>query len=516
MCRADRANQQIIDQLAANKDDIHALKETWGGHLNEIGGRFDKLEQMLAKVLKAGRGTVNSTSDMKSQSFKQESPPIGDAKVGAERNSSSRSGMKEPNFDEIGPGDSFGSVGDSVGSDPLTSQTNAIYIEHDTAAQKLFRWRSIKALLRQSRELRFSDRTEEYVMDYETNKGVLRIYGKGRQMREIGEGSQSSGSAHSPANSAASGHNDEASTASSPAASPEGLWGTGFIPTVTEARLASDVGGLNPDNTLKLDPKTISRLVKSYLDNVHILHPFLEERSLTRLVDHFKQRYNPHDSNSSKASFAVPVVIDNLRENKLPKRKASDGNYYNIAMEPTHAPTSTSPKPMLDRSPNTALLLLVMALGRICECREALPGPVPDGSRESLNLGTSSYSPIGGRTDSPPPGYPMRHSPSSSSHSTVNTSVPSPMNIGRFGGLSSPRSSVSELPPSNRNVDVIPGLAYYAQASDILGNLTGFHDLVNAQCCLLAGLYAGQLANTLESLTWIQAASRICRLLVKK
>ena len=499
---------------------MKALKETWGGHLNKIGGRFDKIEQMLAMALDPGRGTVNQGMDSKLTSFKQESPPgssEGDLKMASASSLPPQSAAKDQNSDEIDPNESFGSTGDSTASDPLTTQTNAIYIEHDTAAQKLFRWRSIKALLRQSKELRFSDRTEEYVMDYETNKGVLRIYGKGRQMRsEVPETSQPSGGVPSPAHSATSGGNDDASTTSSPASSPENLWGTGFIPTVTEARPVSDVGGLNHDNTLKLDPKTMSRLLKSYLDNLHILHPFLEERCLTSLVDSFKRRYNPHDPNTSKASFAVPVAIDNLREHFVPKRKHSDSPHYNMAGESTLTPSSISPKLMLDRSPNTALILLVMALGKICECREDLPGPVPDGSKDLPNVTANSYSPMGMRTDSPPPTYPMRHSPSSSSHSTTNTSAPSPLSVGRFGGLSSPRSSVGELPPSTRNVDVIPGLAYYAQATDILGNLTGFHDLVNAQCCLLAGLYAGQLANTLESLTWIQAASRICRLLVKK
>ena len=492
---------------------MRALKETWGGQLSKIGGRFDKLEHLLESVLAGGRGSVSQGSDSKPPPCKSESPSgsAPGSKTSPESILPSRSGAKDPNSEETGLGDSFGTTGaESSASDPLTSQTNAIYIEHDTAAQKLFRWRSIKAMLRQSKELRFSDRMEEYVMDFETNKGVLRIYGKGRQMREIGEGSQSSVGAPSPAHSSGSGANDEASATSSPATSPESLWGTGFIPTATETRQVSDVGGLNPDNTLKLDPKTMSRLLKSYLDNLHILHPFLEERGVTSLFEHFKQRYNPHDLATSKASYAVPVAIDNLREPKMTKRKHSDGPYYSIMGESTQAPSPMSPKLVLDRSPNTALILLVMALGKICEYREDLPGPVPDSSRDQL------FSPIGGRTDSPPPTYPMRHSPSSSSHSTGNTSAPSPLGIGRFGGLSSPRSSLSELPAGTRNVDVIPGLAYYAQASDILGNLTGFHDLVNAQCCLLAGLYAGQLANTLESLTWIQAASRICRLLVKK
>ena len=516
---------------------MKAFKDTWGGHIEEFKafkdkwggqnekienyeGRFDKIEQMLALVLSSDRLTRKQASDIKSMPLKSESPPersARDVKPAPATAVSSRSLAKEQSTNNGSPNanESFSTVGaDSTGSDPLTTQTNAIYIEHDTAAQKLFRWRSIKALLRQSKELRFSDRTEEYVMDYETNKGVLRIYGKGRQMREQSEGSQTSGSAASPANSSASGPSDEMSATSSPGASPDTLWGTGFIPMVSENRPVSDVGGLNSDNTLKLDPKTMARLLDSYLDNLHILHPFLEQRALTAMVERFKQRYNPQDPSHSKATYAVPVAIENLREHKIPKRKHSD-SYYTSMSESALPPSPLSPKILLDRSPQTALILLVMALGKICECREDLPGPVPDGPNHASSFAANTYISEGRRTDSPPFSYPMRHSPSSSSHSTTNTSVPSPISLGRFG-LSSPRSSVGDLPANVRNVDVIHGLAYYAQATDILGNLTGFHELVNAQCCLLAGLYAGQLANTLESLTWIQSASRICRLLVKK
>jgi DNA-dependent RNA polymerase auxiliary subunit epsilon len=465
---------------------------------------------MLAAI-GAGSETVSQKSDVKPPPFKVESPPSRLAgslpRTTVRDQSATTNGALNASFATTSEG--------STGSDPLTNQTNAIYIEHDTAAQKLFRWRSIKALLKQSKELCFSTRMEDYVMEHETNKGVLRIYGRGRQMREVGEGSQSGGSTGSPANSSASAPSEEASTNSSPAASPpEILWGTGFVPTA-EPRIGDGIGGLNPDNTLRLDSKTMTRLLKSYLDNIHILHPFLEERGLTRLVEHYRQHYNPVDVTTSKAAFAVPVAVDNLREQKIPKRKHSDGPYYTYMGESTLAASPVSPKVLLDRSPQTALTLLVMALGKICERREPVPGPVSDGSREIPAPLANPYSPLAARYDSPPPSYAMRHSPSSSSHSTANTSAPSPLGPARLG-LSSPRSSIGEIPPNTRNVDVIPGLAYYAQASDILGNLTGFHELVNAQCCLLAGLYAGQLANTLESLTWIQSASRICRLLVKK
>ncbi|KAK4693532.1 hypothetical protein P7C71_g3888, partial [Lecanoromycetidae sp. Uapishka_2] len=499
--KADRANQQIIDQLTANKDDIKALKEDWGS-------RFDRIEQLL-HTIGAERGVPADNADVKPSAVKVETRATEDQNV-----ISGKATVKDQPTHIDSSVTSFALAGtDSTESDAVATQNNAIYIEHETAAQKLFRWRSIKALLRQCKQLDFSDRTEDYVMAYEMDKGVLRFYGKGRQMRDSGYGSIASTAAASPAPSSISGPSDESSSTGSPASSPENLWGTGFTPTITEPRPINDVGGLNSDNTLKLDSKTILRLLKSYFDNIHILHPFLKEGELTKQVENFKLRYNPQDSNSSKGAYVVPAV-DSLRDPyaaRAPKRKHSDGQYYSAMGEPGLAPSPMSSKMLLERSPETAKILLVMALGKICECREPLPGPVPDNSKDP-NLMVRPYSP---RTDSPPPTYPMRQSPSSSSHTTATASIPSPMSLGRFAN-SSPRSSAGELPAGARNVDVIPGLAYYAQATDILGNLTGYHELINSQCCLLAGLYAGQLANTLESLTWIQAASRICRFLVKE
>ena len=143
---------------------------------------------------------------------------------------------------------SFGkTVRESSGSELATSETDAISIEYNTAAQKLFRWKSIKGLLQQSKELNFSVRTEGYITDYETSKGVLRIYGRGRQSN----GSPDDGS---------------------PATSPESLWGTAFVPTIVDTRVTTnDSGDLNPDNTLKLDPSTMARLLRSYLDHLHAL-----------------------------------------------------------------------------------------------------------------------------------------------------------------------------------------------------------------------------------------------------
>ena len=514
--RADRANQQIIDQLSSHKEEMKALKEDWGG-------RFDKIEQLILDIHGEKSLTVDKP-DTKPPQLKLESPPgpTNGQLPGGVDNQPSETTAKDTGIVDTSPSNS---LTDSTGSDPNTTRTNEIYIAHNTAAQKLFRWRSIKQLLQQSSKLGFSDRAEGYVMDFEINKGVMRIYGRGRQLRDSGIGSPLSAAAASPTSSTVSGAGDETSTASSPASSPsESLWGTGFVGIAADTRPTSDVGGLGPDGSLKLEAKTVTRLLQSYIDNIHILHPFLDQRELTRTVEHFKRRHNPHDLNSSKVGFAVPVNanLGAVRDphailNRAQKRKHSDGQFYNALGESNLAQSPISSKILLEKSPETALTLLVMALGKICEYRAPLPGPVPDNVRETTHPTMHPYSPSGGQMDSPPPPYsqPMRHSPSASSHSTASTSAPSPLSAARVSG-SSPRSSVGELPSSARNVDVVPGLAYYAQATDILGNLTGFQELMYAQCCLLAGLYAGQLANTLESLTWIQTASRICRLLVSE
>ena len=66
-----------------------------------------------------------------------------------------------------------------------------------------------------------------------------------------------------------------------------------------------------------------------------------------------------------------------------------------------------------------------------------------------------------------------------------------------------------------RDVDIIPGLAYYKYATQILGSLQGGNSLPHVQAALLAGLYAGQLAHPFQSHGWINQASRACQVLVQ-
>lgn len=513
--KVDRHNQQILDQLKENQEDVKAIKVDFSGKLERIERLLSShpaiaqhASALAAEELEAKPSLRQLESPSKSTSLNQNGPPS---------TVQPSTGNREQKIVDHSPSGSFNTTGtDTSGSDniPSVARQNAIHVEHNTAAQKLFRWPSIKALLLKSKKLGFTESMENYVMNYELKKGPLRLYGRG-QGQDLEDGNRMGAGAPSPASSSASGPGDDNSESRSPVSSPESLWGCGFNPQVGESRTESVAGGLTSDNTLKLDPKTLSNYLESYLQNIHIMHPFLDEQVVTRMVDNFKRRYNPTaEHGSSKASFAVPLANANLDMFRDPvtgisrpaKRKASDAQYHNSGTDANYGHSSSSPKPLLERSPTTAIILLVMALGKICECREALPGPVPTNARETTNHPARSHSPKGYHPHSPPD-YSMRRSPSSSSHSTGNTSAPSPMGAIRHSHLS-PRSSFGELPTQPRNLDVIPGLAYYAQATDILGNMMGSTNLLYVQCCLLAGLYAGQLANSFESLMWIQCAAK--------
>jgi hypothetical protein len=81
-----------------------------------------------------------------------------------------------------------------------------------------------------------------------------------------------------------------------------------------------------------------------------------------------------------------------------------------------------------------------------------------------------------------------------------------------------PRAWAANIPERHdsekNNVDVIPGLAYYNVACDILGGLRGGYDLSHVQAALLAGLYMGQIAQVNASHDWITQAGKACQVLI--
>ncbi|KAI9724738.1 MAG: hypothetical protein M1812_000013 [Candelaria pacifica] len=386
-------------------------------------------------------------------------------------------------IDDIKHEDELAPMEPIVGIDVLS-----IPIEHTTAAQKLLRWPSIQSLIRGIKV------NENYVMDCEESRGLLRLYGKG-EGHDVDDGGQP-GSINSPSNSSVGG-DTPGSQASSP---PESLWGAGFgTPNSAGFKMPThdNVGGLNPDGSLKLDPPTLRRLLTSYMNNIHILHPFLDKQRITDMVERFAMKYN--QANLTLSPFAVPAATSPHDPSMGPKRKRS------IATIPNTNVHTTSSKSLPERSISSALVLLVLALGKICEHRDPLPSPI-------CETQSTQHMPI----DSPP--VSIRQSPASSHSSYASAASP---NEALRMGMSSRRTSVDGPALSNmrdsgmKNVDVIPGLAYYAYATDILGNLHAGNDLSHIQAHLLAGLYAGQMARSLESWKWINSACTACQVIIR-
>jgi hypothetical protein len=164
-----------------------------------------------------------------------------------------------------------------------------------------------------------------------------------------------------------------------------------------------------------------------------------------------------------------------------------------------------------ERSPGNAIVWLVLALGKICLYKDPLPGPVQD-SRLNANAVISHHINNQGITSQSPGSANANVKPSPISPQSTPATQPTPSGPDSMARIESRsrRSSfdAGQQTAGPRNLDMIPGLAYYAKAAEILGDQGDGNDLVHAQMFLLAGLYKGQLARVKESMSWISMAGR--------
>ncbi|CAK4033147.1 hypothetical protein DOTSEDRAFT_72963 [Lecanosticta acicola] len=368
--------------------------------------------------------------------------------------------------------------------------------DHRTAPHKLLLlWPSVRPLLKAANV----EHNDGYVMEAE-DRGVLRLWTRGEGIDE-NDGTQPGG----PASPARSDESGEGANANTPLA--DGLWGCGFPSTPgSESRRSEPylAGGLKANGEVDLDASTINILYDSYMRNMHIMHPFLDKRRLRRMFDNFIKRYS---SGRPRATFAVGAYDSDSRPLK---RQRSNGSTANVT-ETEHRREQT------ERSPGNAIVYLVLALGKICLHKEPLPAIVPDSKLQANTVISHHIS--GSRGFSSPMTANMKPSPMSPK-STPATQPTPPSDAGlRINESRSRRSSMEGSPgaiPGPRNLDVIPGIAYYAKAAEILGDQGDGNDLVHAQMFLLAGLYKGQLARVKESMSWITMAGRAIMILLDR
>ncbi|KAK5311803.1 hypothetical protein LTR93_011582 [Exophiala xenobiotica] len=148
---------------------------------------------------------------------------------------------------------------------------------------------------------------------------------------------------------------------------------------------------------------------------------------------------------------------------------------------------------LIEHSVANAIVLLVIALGKVTSHREPLPGPASTTTMRTSTPHSALY------TDLPMP----MSAPTSPFNNQVNlngahnVAVPSPANT------------------QGKNMDAILGLAYFAKAAAILGELPGGTDVPHIQANLLAGLYMGRLARLLPSYFYINKACMAAEILIE-
>lgn len=386
--------------------------------------------------------------------------------------------------------------------EPLKSDNEgelSIPVEHTTAAHKLLMWPSIKRLLYPH------EYDEDYVMRLEEERGLISVYGQG----EISYTADDT-ELPSPPLTRDGGSFDEAR-----------LNGIQTGPSSQDSDAEIDRFGL-----LKLDPRTARRYYQSYLDRMHKLHPFLDQTELDGKVETFIRSFCPVTSSPMETHSTL------CREHhRGAKRKRSIEDLQGIRGGSVD-PVSATSRPRVGRNIDNAVILLIFALGSICETKSPLPGPIMDykidyrnqhipGPLPPLQPGhlNGPYAPNGvlspANSDSALAASQSFYAPQLQN---MSQSFPLGANEGRVQKSLSRRTiSYSQDEYGHvKNLQVIPGLSLYGFATGILGHLQGGVDLEHVQAGLLAGLYAGQLAHPFQSHGWICQAARACQVLVRQ
>ncbi|KAG6990440.1 hypothetical protein FocnCong_v020201 [Fusarium oxysporum f. sp. conglutinans] len=383
---------------------------------------------------------------------------------------------------------------------PVPPGEPAIPINHTTLAGLLLEWPSIRELTKHHVEREGVRYISEYPISQEQNRGVLILYGRG-------EDSHPSQHVREPTDHGNLDMADDSSDMASP--SPAADWGQ--LGGLSPPDQVEYKGGVLVDGNPDFSEPKVWAYVESFKENILNMHPIIQPKLLDYWVRHFLDNLPASQPRSAKPQTSKPTFAvgggSQTPEAAGSKRKRSPGP--DGSEPPTPAPQRIG-RP--DRSIHTALVLTILALGKVCLHRDNVPDvvhptePLPHGS-PALRNGAIPPSPNQGS----PPGY------SSHSHSS---GLPSPKEQDR--NIHSRRSSIHGTGAFRsgyslkKNYEVIPGLEYFAYATDILGNHTGaYNNMKNVYANIFAGLYHGQLGRPMESFAFIHRASHKLQVIMR-
>lgn len=372
----------------------------------------------------------------------------------------------------------------------------AIPAGHTTGAAKILLWPAVASMV-----LTPMKRDKNRGLDplrREISRGVLSLYGCGEGFeRSVGHGKDSMldyGLEPPRSNS---------DTYSDPAHSPtvEHNWSQGAQSPVADSylfRAESDARAAAVDTTgvSNLDEKTVRQLAGSYMSYLNVMHPIITQKSLDGMITKFMQNVQSigaMERDGAGYNFAMFAGNTDTSGAKRKRSPTVSGTDHTFAQQLGHG--------WRQRTISEAIVLLILALGKVCEHQSKIPDVVPNKDSSTINSPANHVSP------------PIIHqSPQLSSHSST---LPSPIMQDRAHRRSSSDIPGARCPPGTRNQDVVPGLAYFAAASDILGNHQGGTGLPYVHACLLAGLYYSQLSRVLQSHACVKEAGYALTIMLK-
>jgi len=375
--------------------------------------------------------------------------------------------------------------------------------EHHTGAHHLMnKWTDIKKFFELAEV-----RNEEYVHEEEEKRSILDPFD---WCQAGSHGGYPPDFSH---RSPSIGFTGDVPSSGSP--SEGGSWSSRFPPQIKPD--AASHGGLGPDGKLRLDDETVRRLYDSYFKHMWIMHPFIDARELKRMFERFIALYS--SPSISPWSFpTVPDVQDAYVGLPLKrKRPTMAGDDHSTPSSPGGSLSGYSRRDG-GRAIEHAIVLLVLALGKILEHDNFL---LEDTCVMRARTSVSAGFPVSGQ---PTPSHVFIKPSPPAYYSTVPMSGVSSPGLERPSSGAESRGSPGEKYGATerrerraqyKNLDVIPGLAYFAPASLILGNQHAGNEIQHAQAYLLAGLYMGQLGRVLDSWNYIYTASRTVVVLLR-
>ncbi|POS86980.1 hypothetical protein EPUL_002580 [Erysiphe pulchra] len=377
------------------------------------------------------------------------------------------------------------------------SKQPSIPVNHTTGAARLLLVPPIKKMCADI-NLQLKFKNEKYPYTVEWKRGLLRLYGRGEGNEVIPD--YDNLITDNAENTPIDGHyNIMKHIVGSE-------WGKIGMPSPSYLSMETNPSGANIESLPDFSRETVLKLVDSYKNNINNMHPILTPKHLDQLVETFLRTIQDTRFYSNQPHPNSFVGAHSISENPGNKRKRSP-----TSMNFTENQFFPNFKfGQLFRSISTAIVLLCMALGRVCQEK----GKIPQLPSEQVagNSFTSSFG-------------------ASKSHNGVPISPLGKTSLsGSFGGnpvLDTDRlmsrgygQSLDDLqrdrPLSElKNIDVIPGLIYFALATDIIGNQMAGSSLQHVHANILASLYHGQLGRVMESAAYLSTACRALQVILK-